>query len=166
MIKLKQNHDVVVNGADVIKIPYNVSGSIVRAVSSIFLQVRSTNQTFKVLNVRTLFRWSSRMELRCGGTEFPGPTSTFPRVLKAKLEDCVAHSTATRKTTFWRRKTMWSSRLFRLPTSGKRWKSVTMFRKFCPLILAMSICITSPLQNDIAWRLSRICSRHAIGKTH
>ncbi|ERL85336.1 hypothetical protein D910_02756 [Dendroctonus ponderosae] len=43
VIKLKQNHDVVVNGADVTKIPYNVSGSIIRAVSSIFLQVELPN---------------------------------------------------------------------------------------------------------------------------
>uniref|UniRef100_A0AAR5QHC1 Hemocytin n=1 Tax=Dendroctonus ponderosae TaxID=77166 RepID=A0AAR5QHC1_DENPD len=43
VIKLKQNHEVVVNGADVTKIPYNVSGSIIRAVSSIFLQVELPN---------------------------------------------------------------------------------------------------------------------------
>lgn len=37
-IKLKQNHDVVVNGQDITKIPYVISGISVRAVSSIFLQ--------------------------------------------------------------------------------------------------------------------------------
>ncbi|XP_050302983.1 hemocytin [Anthonomus grandis grandis] len=43
VIKLKQNHDVVVNGLDVNKIPYNVSGVYIRAVSSIFLQVDVPN---------------------------------------------------------------------------------------------------------------------------
>ncbi|KAF7263559.1 hypothetical protein GWI33_001874, partial [Rhynchophorus ferrugineus] len=42
-IKLKQNHDLVVNGKDITKIPYNVAGVDIRAVSSIFLQVELPN---------------------------------------------------------------------------------------------------------------------------
>lgn len=38
IIKLKQNHDLVINGQDVTKIPYNILGISIRAVSSIFLQ--------------------------------------------------------------------------------------------------------------------------------
>lgn len=38
IIKLKQNNELVVNGQDVTKLPYNVGGVKVRAVSSIFLQ--------------------------------------------------------------------------------------------------------------------------------
>lgn len=37
-IKLKQNHELVVNGQDVLKLPYNAGGITIRTVSSIFLQ--------------------------------------------------------------------------------------------------------------------------------
>ncbi|XP_030749920.1 hemocytin [Sitophilus oryzae] len=43
VIKLKQNHDVVVNGIDITKIPHNVAGVNIRAVSSIFLQTELPN---------------------------------------------------------------------------------------------------------------------------
>lgn len=36
-IKLKQNHEVVVNGQDITKIPYVVGGVNIRSISSIFL---------------------------------------------------------------------------------------------------------------------------------
>jgi len=39
VIKLKQNLDIVVNGIDITKIPYSISGITIRAVSSIFLLV-------------------------------------------------------------------------------------------------------------------------------
>ncbi|KAJ3643777.1 hypothetical protein Zmor_026489 [Zophobas morio] len=42
-IKLKQNHDVVVNGQDVTKLPYEISGVTIRSVSSIFIQVELPN---------------------------------------------------------------------------------------------------------------------------
>lgn len=38
IIKLKQNHDLVINGQDITKLPYNIAGISIRAVSSIFLQ--------------------------------------------------------------------------------------------------------------------------------
>lgn len=38
VIQLKQNHDVVVNGKDITKIPFNVGNIKIRSVSSIFLQ--------------------------------------------------------------------------------------------------------------------------------
>lgn len=37
-IKLKQNHELVVNGQDTTKLPYNVAGMQIRTVSSIFTQ--------------------------------------------------------------------------------------------------------------------------------
>jgi von Willebrand factor len=43
IIKLKQNHDVVVNGQDVSKIPYHVGNVTIRSISSIFLQVELPN---------------------------------------------------------------------------------------------------------------------------
>lgn len=36
-IKLKQNHDVVINGEDISKLPYSIAGTDIRSVSSIFL---------------------------------------------------------------------------------------------------------------------------------
>lgn len=36
-VKLKQNHDVVVDGQDISKLPYSVAGIDIRSVSSIFL---------------------------------------------------------------------------------------------------------------------------------
>lgn len=36
-IKLKQNHDVVVNGQDVSKLPFSIGGIDIRSISSIFL---------------------------------------------------------------------------------------------------------------------------------
>lgn len=38
IIKLKQNHELVVNGQDITKLPHNVVGIKIRIVSSIFLQ--------------------------------------------------------------------------------------------------------------------------------
>lgn len=38
VIKLKQNHDVVVNGQDITKVPYKIAGIVIRPVSSLFLQ--------------------------------------------------------------------------------------------------------------------------------
>lgn len=35
-IKLKQNHELVVNGQDITRLPYSVEGTIIRTVSSIF----------------------------------------------------------------------------------------------------------------------------------
>ncbi|EFA10333.2 hemocytin [Tribolium castaneum] len=43
VIKLKQNHDVVVNGRDVAKVPYQIGNVTIRSVSSIFLQVELGN---------------------------------------------------------------------------------------------------------------------------
>ncbi|XP_066254573.1 hemocytin [Euwallacea similis] len=42
-VKLKQNMDIVVNGRDVTKVPYSISGITIRAVSSIFLLVELMN---------------------------------------------------------------------------------------------------------------------------
>lgn len=38
VIKLKQNHDIVVNGRDITKVPYQIGNVTIRSVSSIFLQ--------------------------------------------------------------------------------------------------------------------------------
>ncbi|KAG5886861.1 hypothetical protein JTB14_017666 [Gonioctena quinquepunctata] len=43
IIKMKQNHDLVVNGQDIPKVPYNVGGIKIRSVSSIFLQAQLPN---------------------------------------------------------------------------------------------------------------------------
>ncbi|KAL1513261.1 hypothetical protein ABEB36_002690 [Hypothenemus hampei] len=43
VVKLKQGLDLVVNGQDIIKVPYNISGIVIRAVSSIFLLVELPN---------------------------------------------------------------------------------------------------------------------------
>lgn len=42
-IKLKQNHELVVNGQDITKLPHNAAGIKIRLVSSIFLQVELPN---------------------------------------------------------------------------------------------------------------------------
>lgn len=44
VIQLKQNHQVVVNGQDITKIPYAIDGIKIRSVSSIFLQSKSNTQ--------------------------------------------------------------------------------------------------------------------------
>lgn len=36
VVQLKQNHDLVVNGQDVTKMPYSIGGIKIRSVSSIF----------------------------------------------------------------------------------------------------------------------------------
>lgn len=36
-IKLKQNHELVINGEEITKIPYHIAGITVRSASSIFL---------------------------------------------------------------------------------------------------------------------------------
>lgn len=43
VIKLKQNHDLVVNGQDVTKVPYSIAGVTIRSVSSIFLLAELPN---------------------------------------------------------------------------------------------------------------------------
>lgn len=40
-IKLKQNHDIVINGQDINRIPYEIAGVKIRAVSSIFIKGKS-----------------------------------------------------------------------------------------------------------------------------
>lgn len=43
VIKLKQNHDVVINGQDITKIPYKIGNIKIRSTSSIFLLVELPN---------------------------------------------------------------------------------------------------------------------------
>lgn len=83
-IKLKQNHELVINGQDVTKLPYNSAGIGIRIVSSIFLQGTGNHYHFQNFVVLTFLQLSFLMVLKYGGMDLLELTLMFQPHFKAK----------------------------------------------------------------------------------